>query len=187
MNDLEHDIRAALDEQASLAPSPHEPGPAVARARRRRAVTTASSALGLAAIAVLTIVAARAIRTPDDGTPAVPSVTTTVTPVPTPSSEAPEPAQLEHGGTAWGVYLAVSERSDDPALGAAKADAGALGYQAGSGEIACDRPAAQTIGVPSDAFTVALYFNTRADAEAAAALFDRPPVGIAKVTTFCLD
>jgi hypothetical protein len=105
-------------------------------------------------------------------------------PVPTP--EVPEPAQLEHGGTAWGVYLAVSESSDDPALEAAKADAAALGYEAGGGEIACDQPAAQTLGVPSDAFAVAIYFDTRAAAEAAA-LFEQPPVGIAKVTTFCLD
>jgi len=188
MNDLEHDLRAALDEQASLAPPPHEPGRAVARARRRRVVTTASGVLGVAAIMVLTIVAARAIRMPDERTPASPSPTTTeVSPVPTPLPEAPVPAQLVHGGTAWGVYVSVSESFDDPALETATADAAALGYEAGVGEIACDQPAAETLGVPPDAFVVAIYFDTRADAEAAAALFDQPPVGIAKVTTFCLD
>ncbi len=187
MNDIEHDVRAALDEQASLAPPPHEPGRAVARAHRRRVVTTASGVVGVAAIAVLTIVAARAIRT-DVRTPAAPSsTTTTVTPVPTPSPRLPEPAQLVHGGTFWGVYLAVSESFEDPALETATADAAAFGYEAGSGEIACDQPAAETLGLPSDAFVVAIYFDTRADAEAAAALFDQPPVGIARVTTFCLD
>jgi hypothetical protein len=111
-----------------------------------------------------------------------------VAPVPTPLPELPAPAQLEHGGTAWGVYLAVSEDPNDPALDDAVARAAALGYEAGVGEIACDQPAADLLGVQQDAYAVALYFAKEADAETVASAVDAPaPVGIAEVTTFCLD
>jgi hypothetical protein len=339
VSDLEGDVRAALDEQASSAPPPHEGGRAVARTRRRQGVTIASGVFGVAAVLALSLVAARAIRTPDGGTPATPSLETTTMngieithpevwqvldpdaaglngpeptsdlprlvlaltpidtgellacpemvegekptflltiqeeplaldgdpaavpwpvdlqplsaesaqfgsvgsiesgcysgwgflragwteagrtfearvgiapeitdqdreavveafssmaieagdPVQTPLPEVPEPAQLEHGGVVWGVYLAVGESSEDPVLAVATARAETLGYPAGVGDIACDQPAAEKLGVPPDSSAVAIYFNTREDAESAAALFDPPPVGIAKVTTYCLD
>ncbi len=186
MNDLEHDIRAAFDEQASSAPPPHDSDRAVARTRRRQGVTIASGVLGVAAVVVLSLVATRAIRTPDGATPATPGVETS-SPTQTPQPEVPAPAQLEHGGVVWGVYLAIDEDFEDPALAAATARVEAFGYSAGVGEDACDQPAAETLGVPPESAVVAIYFDTRADAETAAALFEPPPVEIARVTTFCLD
>jgi hypothetical protein len=145
----------------------------------------------VAAVLVLSFVAVRAIRAPDGDTPATPGLESndpTQTPLPeTPQPEVPEPAELVHGGVVWGVYLAVGETIADPALDAATARAETVGYQAGVGDIACDQPAAETLGVPPESSVVAIYFDTRADAEAAGALFEPPPVGIAKVTTFCLD
>ena len=85
------------------------------------------------------------------------------------------------------MYLAIGESFADPALEAATARAETIGYPAGVGDIACDQPAAEELGVPLDSSAVAIYFDTREDAESAAALFDPPPVGIAKVTTYCLD
>jgi hypothetical protein len=92
----------------------------------------------------------------------------------------------EHGGVVWGLYLALGDSLDDPAMDAARQRATELGYHPGGGELACDDGAAEALGVDAS-YSVAVYFRTREDAEAAAALFGSAPVGIARVTTYCLD
>lgn len=79
MTDLEQRIRDLLDEDARLAPSPHETAPVVRRTRRRQAVTIAASALGVIALVAGSIVGVRAVLATDRGTPAdAPTVTTTM-------------------------------------------------------------------------------------------------------------
>jgi hypothetical protein len=105
-------------------------------------------------------------------------------------AEAPVPTVVdvepEHGGVVWGLYLALGDSLDDPAMDAARQRATELGYHPGGGELACDDGAAEALGVDAS-YSVAVYFRTREDAEAAAALFGSAPVGIARVTTYCLD
>ncbi len=110
------------------------------------------------------------------------------TPTEGPVPEAPADATLEHGGTYWAVYLWVGETADAKAE-AAVARAADLGYTTGVGDLACDQGAAEALGVAPDqsGSAVAIYFDSRADAAAASGLFEPAPVGIARVTTFCLD
>jgi hypothetical protein len=93
----------------------------------------------------------------------------------------------EHGGTYWGVYLWVGASPDDIQANAAVRAAEDLGYTPSTGDIACDQDAATALGVDASGSRVAVYFEERLDAETAAALFDPAPVGVAEVTTYCLD
>jgi hypothetical protein len=110
------------------------------------------------------------------------SVGTDDEPIGTPPSLPPE-VLPEHGGTYWGVYLTVGDRPGVPELQVAVERARAGGYSPSIGDIACDQD--------PGASRVAIYFATRADAELAAELvafdFDLAPVGVARVTTYCLD
>jgi hypothetical protein len=189
---LDDELRATLDEQARTAPRPHEAGPAVAKARRRRGLAVAAGALGAAVVVVAVVLAAGALRSPSGGGPADPGPSSPSappsTPVPTATpTNVPDAVQPVHGGEVWGLYLAVGDDLEAPAMQAAREQAAALGYEAGGGELACDQPAAEELGVAPDAFAVSLYFATRADAQDAAILFDPPPVGIVRVMTYCLD
>jgi hypothetical protein len=107
------------------------------------------------------------------------------TPLPTLVDVAPE-----HGGTYWGVYLWVSGASEDRERDAAVLAAEDLGFNPSVGDIACDQDAATVLGVSTSSTRVAIYFTTRRDAETAyEQIFAdyREPVGLAEVTTFCLD
>jgi hypothetical protein len=105
-------------------------------------------------------------------------------------ADPPPATPIEHGGTYWGLYLAVAADADEPEFIEWSAQAEAAGYASGPGELACDDGAADGLGVPVDWFGVAVYFSTREDAEAAGAWFAAnhgEPYGIARVTTYCLD
>lgn len=106
-------------------------------------------------------------------------------PIETPLPVQPPEMLPTHGGTIWGLYLAVGDSLEDAAMDAAVQQATELGYHPGGGEIACDDGAADALGVDAT-MSVAVYFATREDAEAATQFFDAW-VGIARVTTYCLD
>jgi hypothetical protein len=96
----------------------------------------------------------------------------------------------EHGGTYWGVYLAVAASLDDPKIREWTEQAERLAYTPSVGDLACDQGAAAALGVAEGSSRVAIYFATREDAEAAYAdvvTRYREPFGIARVTTYCLD
>jgi hypothetical protein len=100
----------------------------------------------------------------------------------------------EHGGRYWGVYLWAGESPDDPQARAARDAAEQLGFNPGGGDLACDDGAAEQLGVPQAWSSVAIYFETRQDAETAYGwLLENvrepaaPPLGVAEVRTYCLD
>ncbi|WP_298455025.1 hypothetical protein [uncultured Cellulomonas sp.] len=132
-----------------------------------------------------------------------PSLTPTpVPPEPTPSSTPPAPVQPvpptppaaatpSHGGTAWGVYVAVMTTPDDPAWQRAGTRLEEMGYFPGGGDINCDRGAAEGLGLDGTQVVRSVYFTSRADAQLFVELFtDRygdDVVGVVEVTTLCLD
>jgi hypothetical protein len=68
------------------------------------------------------------------------------------------------------------------------AAAEAMGYFAGAGDLGCDQGAAEALGLEDGFYYgVGLYFATMDDAIAFAAAYPGEVVGIANVTTFCLD
>lgn len=108
------------------------------------------------------------------------------------SAEADMAAPVDplHGGTYWAVYPWVGPTGDP----AANAMVGHLfdqfGIQAIQGEVGCDQGAAEALGTDVE-WRVAVYFDTRGDAQAfadqlalSAGVTD---VQVAQVTTNCLD
>jgi len=186
----------------------------VARRRRRRwTVRAGIMATGMAAT-VAGLVAVRADHSPD--TISGPSSEPTTTGEPTPSSPTtssttsstsststtpattalpefpPELTGLSQGSPAWALYLAVAPQSDSPELLAADAAAGDAGYGSGTGfsNVGCDWGAPEALGVSSDWYSAAVYFETESAAEQARSAFEargHPPVGVVQVTTYCLD
>lgn len=134
-----------------------------------------------------------------DGTTTTSSSTTSTATSPTTAvPELPEfPPQslsLTHGGSAWGLYLAVDPewRSDTPEMTVAFEAAEAAGYQAGSGTLGCDQGAAAALGLDEEADinALAVHFDTEDQARQAQAAFearDFRPLGIAHVVTYCMD
>jgi hypothetical protein len=110
---------------------------------------------------------------------------TEVTGLPSPLPP-PLPSSIEQGGTYFGVYLAAGPQGS-PELDAAVAQLAAVGVGAYPGDIACDQGAAEQLGVADNLMAVAMYFETRSDAETFAAALDPPPLGVAKVKTYCAD
>lgn len=114
-----------------------------------------------------------------------------IEPSTSPTPAWPTEVQPEHGGTYWGAYLAVGDAPDDPEMRTAFRGAQELGYTPSIGDIACDQDAATALGVDPGASRVAVYFDTRREAEIAlenaAAALPLSPVGVARVTTYCLD
>lgn len=106
---------------------------------------------------------------------------------PTPTAGLPKEASLSHGGTAWGVYLAIAP-AGDPALAAATAKAKALGYEAFAKDLACDLPTAAKPPVSADGqMLIAVYLPTEADARAVAAAAGAPAPWVGQVKTMCMD
>jgi hypothetical protein len=103
-----------------------------------------------------------------------------------PSTRLPKQAEVKQGGTSWAVYLAV-DKPMAPALGQATAHAKKLGYTALPGDINCTRPIDK--GAPErkgDYHIVALYFASKADAEAAGNAYGTV-IWTGRAKTFCLD
>jgi hypothetical protein len=116
------------------------------------------------------------------------STTTTTVPAP----EWPAAAQFgTHGGSTWGVYLAVATEYDAPAIvdATAKVEGLGQGYRPGNGELGCDQGAAEALGFDPDAllYAAALYFADEASAHRFVDLYEPEVVGIAEVQTYCLD
>lgn len=107
----------------------------------------------------------------------------------------PFPRQIDpslHGGSAWAVYLAVTDSYDDPSILEAKDLARSVGYDAAAGDLGCDVGAAAALGRNPEAFAaaVAVYFDSESSATLARDLFERreiPVVGVASVSVLCLD
>lgn len=120
---------------------------------------------------------------PETTTTAAPETTTTLPPFP------PARQDLQHGGEAWVVVLAAAEEFNDPALDAAVQAASDAGYATGATD--CDMGAAGVVGLPEDThvYSVSVYFETEADAEAALTAFEARGVtgDVGTVMTFCLD
>lgn len=85
------------------------------------------------------------------------------------------------------MVLAGAPAADDPAITAAVAAAEDAGYTTGPTD--CDEGAAQALGLEGYALTISVYFDTEADAQAAAAAFEARGVTgvVAEIQTFCLD
>lgn len=104
------------------------------------------------------------------------------------AGERPEPERgLDQGGIYYGVYFALADDPEDPSLEAAVKRLERDGYVAGSGQLGCDRGAAEALGAEEDDFAVGLYFSSEDDAERFAELSDPPPLGRARVKIFCAD
>ncbi len=129
---------------------------------------------------------------PASTTSVVPESTTTTTGTST-STEAlppfpPERTDLTHGGDAWAVVLAANEDGNAPDLLAAIAAAEDAGYVTGVTD--CDFGAAEALGLPAGSYyTVSVYLQSEADANAALAAFEARGVdgAVGLVQTFCLD
>jgi hypothetical protein len=114
--------------------------------------------------------------------PVTDAPTTTLPPFPPFLAELPDPPDV------WSVVLAGSADFDDPVLDQAIADAAAAGYDVGKTD--CDEGAAEAIGMDgSGVYTITIYLNSEADANAAAEAFAARGVDatVALVTLFCLD
>ena len=113
------------------------------------------------------------------------------TPVATASPEtSPQfsPVVPTQGGTYFGVYVAVADKGDRASLQASAEALDAIGISEYSiGDISCDEGAAEELGVPEDSGRVAVYFETREEADAFTRSLPSPILRIARVRTFCLD
>jgi hypothetical protein len=99
-----------------------------------------------------------------------------------------------HGESASGVYLVTD---DDPSYSTASATAidrlTEQGYHhfAFGVELACDQGSAAALGKPDSTIAVAVYFSSEANADAFDTAYSDQygdsVVGVANVTTFCLD
>ncbi len=99
-----------------------------------------------------------------------------------------ERTSLEHGGDTWAVVLAGSENLDDPVLTEAAHEAEQAGFTTGATD--CDFGASEALGLPaSGVYTISVYLENEADAEAALRAFEARGVSgvVALVQTFCMD
>lgn len=113
-------------------------------------------------------------------------------PVGTPPPTLPPEVVPEHGGTFWGLYLAAAPSTDDPEIARWTERMETIGYTPSVGDLACDDGAADALGIDPGWSRVAIYFDTREEAETAAGTIEislelGTPIGVARVTTFCLD
>lgn len=107
-----------------------------------------------------------------------------------PTAYPPAVTSLQQGQRVAAVYLAVSGRTDDPALAAAVSRARRAGYSAGAGDLNCDQGATAGLGLdPAQAYLgVAVYFSSSARARQFADRYPFPVVGVVSpVTIFCAD
>lgn len=133
------------------------------------------------------------------------SPTTALPPSSTPTSASPDfppavaPDALQHGGTYWGVYVAVVRTDDDAKvtpvdqqrLDAAKKSLTDLGYEPAFGayDVGCDQGMREQLHLdPRRQYAaVQLYFATRERAAGFVEAYQPGVVGTAKVTLYCMD
>ena len=99
---------------------------------------------------------------------------------------------LEHGGRYWAVYLVAAVSGpgggEPPGLEAAVGRIRASGIPIGSYGGFCDQGGEAALAAFGRVDTaVGLYFETEAAARQFAGQLDPAPIGIAEVTTLCLD
>jgi hypothetical protein len=87
----------------------------------------------------------------------------------------------------WGVYLTALTAEDDPGWIRSGTRLEELGYFPGYGDVSCDQGATQALGLPDNTVVRHVYFGSREDADRFAALYGGEILGIAEVTTLCLD
>ncbi|MGE3621866.1 MAG: hypothetical protein AB7L84_15530 [Acidimicrobiia bacterium] len=118
----------------------------------------------------------------EDGTDGT-ATTSTTSPTFPPARDDPE-----HGGPTWAVVLVAAEDPEDPAVEEAVEAAARAGYE-GVGFTDCDEGAPEAFGRPDARYTVSVYFDTEADARAAATAFEALDVDgvVAEIRTYCLD
>jgi LytR cell envelope-related transcriptional attenuator len=95
---------------------------------------------------------------------------------------------VRQGESYWAVFIAIS--NDGDAIQAVAEQMTSQGVPVSMGDMACDRGNTRVLpgGVRDPRLQrVAAYFHTRVEADAFAAALDPPPVGIARVRTYCLD
>lgn len=126
----------------------------------------------------------------------VPDPEPDTTPPPTTTPAWPAVATPQHGGRIWAVYLAVVPDAEGPAapdLRRAGDQARDLDYDPGTSDLACDRGAAEALGLdPAGTYLgLSLYFGAEDEARLFAEMFaadGRGEVrGVVEVTTYCLD
>lgn len=115
-------------------------------------------------------------------------------PAPTGDSPAapawPSASAATHGGQYWAVFLEVAREGTEQAeLQRAYADASALGYPSGIGDVNCSQGAREQLGLdPTVSYQVVnIYFDTSEQAQQFVDLYESGVVGTAYVTAYCLD
>jgi hypothetical protein len=103
----------------------------------------------------------------------------------------PALTDYRHGDDVFGVYLAVERSRSAPELAQAKEELRNVGYRVDEGllGIDCDRGAREALGLAPgvDYVAVAVYFQTRQEAQQFVDAFAPGVVGTAQVTILCKD
>lgn len=136
-------------------------------------------------------------------TTAPPGTTTTTSPAVTSTTLPGPPApvsftDMDPTAMYWGLYAYAAEDLSTPGAWVAFVNTGNYLGLAGVtpaesyysfGEIGCDLPAADALGLDPALLTISMYFETEAEAQAALAAFPGvdPPLGIAEVELYCTD
>jgi hypothetical protein len=97
-------------------------------------------------------------------------------------------APLTAGGHAWAAVLAIDAATDTRTLGHAVATAAQMGYRTSVTSVDCDQGAREALGLPAGSTHryVAVYFDSRADADAFASGSSLNVVATIPVRTYCL-
>ena len=182
-----------LSREGSLAEAdtfcPQEPETAASTVESDAEATAPATAAGTAATPGTD--SAPATTTPPETTAAAPAHTN-VPPEDTAPALPPNDFVPIQGGDAVAVYLDILGQSatsgnlgDDFAVAI---DAGeSLGFDVAYGDIGCDEGAAEQLKLEDGDLAASVYFATFEDADAFAAAYPFPVVGIVEVRTFCLD
>jgi hypothetical protein len=90
-------------------------------------------------------------------------------------------------GKPWGLYLAAGGAGSSQlvATAAELKDLGLSDRTIGSLPVSCQSPAAEKLQVPSSYYTVAVFFERKAEAETLADELEFPPIGLFKVSVTC--
>jgi hypothetical protein len=90
-------------------------------------------------------------------------------------------------GKPWGLYLAAGGAGSSQlvATAAELKDLGLSDRTIGTLPVSCQSPAAEKLQVPSSYYTVALFFERKAEAETLAEELEFPPIGLFKVSGTC--
>lgn len=130
-----------------------------------------------------------AIESPSDADlPAPPPVPTNPpAPLPSPYEAVPEdgipdPVEATEGVPVWGVYMAHGASPEDPAIAGAVQALDAAGEPYVVTDVSCEQGVSETLGLPVDATTVALYFQSERAAYYWLQASGAQAVGVAQVS-----